>query len=791
MFLVAERLALKGNGSLQELAPQLTALSETHVQDHFGALQALQQRSTKWVADARDIPKDTSRRNVADLLQALSSLEKRANPTGLAPIMVKKLRAGTLTAEEVKTVHQKALMDGIRLSNPIQDRGFQDALREELGAAHGSVASDLTFLGNRGEMELRRVHARRTIAMEALLRLHIGGQQRISSRELLLDIIEEYSRTARLTGRAKELPVLTAVAEHARATGDLDVAKFCERAQAQAKALKSITVAHVQLEGGGNKAGGVRSYLNALRDSMSAKGHRQDLYLPLTKSTDKREELVRIPGSDGHIIDSDGTRRNFHLERRGDPLTATAGGREIYWVEDHYFAGREGLYNPPDADRFADDTARLLAGSMLANAAMSKVSAIRKAAAEQGTDGRDLTVAQVQAAEARLTSDDVPQIIQYNDSHLAMSSVYLEGNDAFANAKRAGVVHQGNAAYTPFLERERVESVLQEKGYGDVLPEDGRDPLALAPMGKRMNLFTVSPGFKERTLNEVPPNEGQAQVQAWLREAEGDGRFGAIYNGVDVRKLNPAVYSASSRETFFAKKAAEKSLVQEEFGFKVDPNASLNLMVSRIVQEKGFHNVAAVLAKVIEKNKDAQFIFGGEVGAGANERAIFDSLKALQAMYPDNVRVQEGFLPNARLMLAADNFMAPSNSEPCGIAQLEAEALGCSILSVNIDGLRSGDTVLPWDPVTKKGFAFTAEPEDAASLEDAMNRMLDPAERTLEKRFQRMNNAMEWVKQFDSRRWGDNIYAGWRETRLLGERLSREGLDAPVELWSGSSQKAA
>ncbi len=760
---------------------KLNALSGEQLQDAFSRLQSIAQfdngglvsRAHLANAPAASVEGYDLGEVFGSFARFAQTMDRVANPPAVTEAMLDALRSGALKPARAKTLQRDALTDLYRLSSPYQERAFQDAARAELGRIHGDAAAALTEKSIKPLLEMADEHGRRAGALEALLRLHTQGLAPIQ-RDLLLSSVSQLSRY----GRVKDVPVLDVVRAAAQKSGDAEVATAAGAAVDRLKTLQNLNVAFLQLEGGQTAGSGIKSYVNPTTEALAAQGHRVDVYLPVTAEFDPvAKGLTRVAGGDGEIKDVIGASVNFKLWREGDTADRPNGGRKsvFYFQDDMYFGPRRGQYDDADGVRFSDDPARLLAGSAFANAAMSKVAAIRKLEAE----GAEVTNETVRATEQRLMPSDAPSVIQYNDSHLGFGHAMLQFNGAFREARPLGVIHQGNPAYRRWMPREMVERMMREIGGGVVKalealpPNEWVDPLEM--MANTMQMSTVSNGYYDYLLNTF---HASPRVMSALQEAAAEGRVASVQNGIDLTKLNPANIAGTKQAAAFNARDLSgrikcKEDVQRAYGFTVDPDAPLLAFVHRMTREKGLQNLLFEMRKtpegqpetpldvVLAENPKLQILLGGPDPAPE----LLAQAKALAARWPGRVVVKGERLDNRQIMSGTDVFLMPSVEEPCGIAQMEAQALGSAIMYLNHHGPKG--TVLPYDPITGRGTGFPIEPGSISALLDGLRTSVAWASRSAKGKEALQRNAMEYAKTFDVTRMAENHSALLREAVTL------------------------
>ena len=107
---------------------------------------------------------------------------------------------------------------------------------------------------------------------------------------------------------------------------------------------------------------------------------------------------------------------------------------------------------------------------------------------------------------------------------------------------------------------------------------------------------------------------------------------------------------------------------------------------------------------------------------GSGEKIYEDFFKEMAYRYPDRVSATIGFVPelSRRIYAGADMFLMPSQSEPCGLAQMFAMRYGTIPIVRETGGLR--DTVR--DNGGENGNGFTFKTYNANDMLDAVKRAI-------------------------------------------------------------------
>ena len=136
-------------------------------------------------------------------------------------------------------------------------------------------------------------------------------------------------------------------------------------------------------------------------------------------------------------------------------------------------------------------------------------------------------------------------------------------------------------------------------------------------------------------------------------------------------------------------KAANKIVLQKELGLKVDPDAFLLSMVSRLAEQKGLDILSEVLDEALGKYQLVVLGFGEEYYHNML-RAKADKFKN---SFSFNLKFDEGLAH--KIYGASDAFLMPSRFEPCGLSQMISYKYATVPIAHHTGGL--ADTVIDVD----------------------------------------------------------------------------------------------
>lgn len=295
--------------------------------------------------------------------------------------------------------------------------------------------------------------------------------------------------------------------------------------------------------------------------------------------------------------------------------------------------------------------------------------------------------------------DFTPDIIHCNDWQTALIPVYLNAfyrfNPLYGNMKTVFTIH--NIQYQGKYGHELTEDVL------GLPPENA----SLVDYDKCVNFMkgaiqcadkvtTVSPTYSREILDPYYSHGLDTILKMFTFKLTG------IVNGIDTDVYNPEtdplIYKNFSVKKIDGK-AVNKRKLQEELGLPQKADTPVIGIVTRLVKHKGLDLVKRVFEDMLRA--DLQFAI---LGSGEWEFETFFSEMAKK--YPDKVGLKLGFNPQLahRIYAGADIFLMPSQSEPCGLAQMVALRYGTIPIVRETGGLN--DTIKDSGDGKGNGFTF-------------------------------------------------------------------------------------
>ena len=295
--------------------------------------------------------------------------------------------------------------------------------------------------------------------------------------------------------------------------------------------------------------------------------------------------------------------------------------------------------------------------------------------------------------------DFTPDIIHCNDWQTALIPVYLNAfyrfNPLYGNMKTVFTIH--NIQYQGKYGHELTEDVL------GLPPENA----SLIDYDRCVNFMkgaiqcadkvtTVSPTYSREILDPYYSHGLDTILKMFTFKLTG------IVNGIDTEVYNPEtdplIYKNFSVKKI-AGKAVNKQKLQEELGLPQKADTPVIGIVTRLVKHKGLDLVKCVFEDMLKA--DLQFAI---LGSGEWEFETF--FNEMARKYPDKVGLKLGFNPQLahRIYAGADIFLMPSQSEPCGLAQMVALRYGTIPIVRETGGLN--DTIDDSGDGEGNGFTF-------------------------------------------------------------------------------------
>lgn len=290
-------------------------------------------------------------------------------------------------------------------------------------------------------------------------------------------------------------------------------------------------------------------------------------------------------------------------------------------------------------------------------------------------------------------------IIHANDWETAMAPVYLNefyrGILKYRDIKTIFTIH--NIQYQGIYGMEIAWDVLGIPDcHNNVLEYNGNLNMMKAAIVQSNIVTTVSPSY----AFEIHDPWYSHGLDGALNN-KGDRVLG-ILNGIDVEDYNPATDPCIAKNytvKTLKNKAENKKALAKALGLEDAPNRMMIGMVTRFASHKGLDLVKFIFDVMMENDVSVAIL-------GSGEKEYEDFFRAMEEKYPGRVVAWIGFNPElARQIYAgADVFLMPSQSEPCGLAQMVAARYGTLPVVRETGGLK--DSIRDLGGENGNGFTF-------------------------------------------------------------------------------------
>ena len=342
--------------------------------------------------------------------------------------------------------------------------------------------------------------------------------------------------------------------------------------------------------------------------------------------------------------------------------------------------------------------------------------------------------------------DYYPDILHANDWQSALAVVYLKTefqyrNDRYRAIKTVFTIH--NIEYQGQYDFSILGDVfgISPEHY-TLVAYDGCINLVKAAIECAERVTTVSPTYSKEIMSPAFSHRLHFIL------ARHGGKVSGILNGIDTVYYDPATdkdLSAHYSADDVSGKAEAKLAFQREYCLPEDPGAPIMAVISRLASHKGIDIIAAMLRHVLDTHPRAQFVVLG-TGEGQYENYF----RQLEWDYKDRVRsfIMYDRALSKKIYAAADIFLMPSRSEPCGLSQMIACRYGTIPVVRETGGLY--DSIHPYyeDHSGFHGNGFTFAHYEGYELEERLSAALDLYENHPDKfatlRYRAMTTDFSW-----------------------------------------------
>ena len=350
-------------------------------------------------------------------------------------------------------------------------------------------------------------------------------------------------------------------------------------------------------------------------------------------------------------------------------------GVTYYLLDNEYYFGRDGLYG------FYDDAERFIFFSRAVLEMLRHV-------------------------------DFKPQVINVNDWQTALVPVYYNVfyryQAGYEDIKTVFTIH--NIQYQGKYGLEIINELIGIPLYhSNLLEYDGCVNMIKAAIETADKITTVSPSYAWEILDPWY-SHGLDKILVHKQY-----KLCGFLNGIDVESydpetdpLIPANFSTADKKG----KAVCKQQLLAEQGLQ-EGNEPVIGIVTRFVAHKGLDLIKSVFEDILSLGYKVVIL-------GSGEKIFEDFFNEMAWRHKDRVSVTLGFIPELarKIYAGVDMFLMPSQSEPCGLAQMVALRYGTIPIVRETGGLRDSVT----DCGGKGGNGFTFKTYNACDMLDACRR---------------------------------------------------------------------
>lgn len=415
-------------------------------------------------------------------------------------------------------------------------------------------------------------------------------------------------------------------------------------------------------------SGGLADVIGSLPAAIRSKGHECRVVIPLYKSIrpEMREQMTFLTNI---TVDVSWRKQYCGI------FTACWNGITYYFLDNEYYFGRDGLYG------FYDDCERFV---FFSRAVLEMLRYI----------------------------DFAPDVIHENDWQTALIPVFYQVfykyQQGYQNIKHVFTIH--NIQYQGCYGREVLNEVMGIPLYHmGILEYDGSINMMKGAIETADRITTVSPSYAWEILDQWYAH-GLDRILVNKQY-----KLSGILNGIDTELYNPeteTLIAQNFSSTDLSGKKVCKEALLAELALQEGEEPVIGI-VTRFVSHKGIDLIRYVFEDIIQLGYKFAVL-------GSGEKIYEDFFTEMHSRYPDRVSVTLGFRPDLakRIYAGADMFLMPSQSEPCGLAQMIAMRYGTAPIVRETGGLRDSVT----DNGNGDGNGFTFKTYNAHDMLDACAR---------------------------------------------------------------------
>lgn len=301
--------------------------------------------------------------------------------------------------------------------------------------------------------------------------------------------------------------------------------------------------------------------------------------------------------------------------------------------------------------------------------------------------------------------DFIPDVLHLHDWQAGMLPALIEYEKHFE--KRFAAIKYVLTIHNPAFKGVFDPYFLGDYyGLGNEIFENGKARLNDAVSSLKCAIMyahkitTVSPTHREELLYTSVSQGLEGALE--LRKDD----FVGILNGIDYKEFDPSkdrlLEHNFNKTNFASKKTLNKVALLEKLNLKIDADAPLFGIVTRLTWQKGIDILVPGIRKILSSG-------GRVVVLGSGEYNYEQALEYLRSEYPSSLAIYIGYNDELAHQIygASDFFLMPSLFEPCGISQMISLRYATLPIVRITGGLK--DTVIPYMDGNLKvanGFGF-------------------------------------------------------------------------------------
>ena len=310
--------------------------------------------------------------------------------------------------------------------------------------------------------------------------------------------------------------------------------------------------------------------------------------------------------------------------------------------------------------------------------------------------------------------DFIPDVLHAHDWQSALSVIYIKRLFAdnpdydYKNIKTVFTIH--NIEYQGIYSFDILHDVFGLSAEdAETVEFGGLVNLMKGAIVSADAVTTVSPSYAKEILTPEFSSGLHSVLELYQDKISG------IINGIDLNYYNPKTDTelfVNYDEENLEAKAKNKAELQRMLGLPERPDVPMIAMITRLASHKGVDLVTHAIDELM--SKDVQFVL-----LGTGDYHYEEFFKRLRDNYVAKAAslITYNKELSKKIYAAADLFLMPSKSEPCGLAQMIASRYGTVPITRNVGGLR--------DTIKEPDNGFTFNQYNSGDLMYAINRALE------------------------------------------------------------------